>query len=58
MRWTLTGVEDGGTLLVFDHTGFAEAGPMYRTVTLGWAQMLLHLKEYLESGRPTPFFTL
>ena len=31
---------------------------MYRTVTLGWAQMLLRLKEYLETGRPVPFFTL
>jgi uncharacterized protein YndB with AHSA1/START domain len=57
VRWTLRGTDDG-TLVVFDHTGFAEAGPMYRTVTLGWAQMLLHLKEYLESSRPVPFFTL
>ncbi len=48
VRWTLSGAPDG----------FAEAGPMYRIVTLGWAQMLLRLKSYLESGQPTPFFTL
>ena len=57
VRWTLSGAGDG-TLVVFDHIGFAEAGPMYRTVTLGWAQMLLRLKEYLETSRPVPFFTL
>jgi hypothetical protein len=30
---------------------------MFRMVTLGWAQMLLRLKEYLDSGQPVPFFS-
>jgi hypothetical protein len=30
---------------------------MFRVVTLGWAQMLLRLKGYTESGTPEPFFT-
>jgi hypothetical protein len=42
---------------VFDHTGFADKEGMFRVVTLGWAQMLLRLKGYAESGTPAPFFT-
>jgi uncharacterized protein YndB with AHSA1/START domain len=57
IRWTLSPTE-GGTLVVFDHTGFAEVDAEYRTVTLGWAQMVLHLKKNLETGEPTPFFSL
>jgi hypothetical protein len=30
---------------------------MFRIVTLGWAQMLLQLKQYLDSGQPAPFFS-
>jgi hypothetical protein len=29
---------------------------MFRIVTVGWAQMLLSLKDYLESGERKPFF--
>jgi uncharacterized protein YndB with AHSA1/START domain len=57
VRWSLT-PSDGATLLLLDHDGFAEVGTMYRMVTMGWAQMLTHLKKYLESGQPTPFFTI
>jgi hypothetical protein len=32
-------------------------GEVFRIVTLGWAQMLLHLKQCLDSGQPTPFFS-
>jgi hypothetical protein len=39
---------------VFDHTGFAGKEGMFRVVTLGWAQMLQRLKEYAQSGTPTP----
>jgi uncharacterized protein YndB with AHSA1/START domain len=55
VRWTLQ-ESDGGTLVVFDHTGFAEVGPMFRIVTLGWAQMLERLQRYLASGAPVPYF--
>jgi hypothetical protein len=30
---------------------------MFRIVTLGWAQMLLQLKQSLDSGQPAPFFS-
>ena len=39
-----------------DHTGFAAVDDMFRIVTVGWAQMLLSLKAYLESGVRKPFF--
>jgi hypothetical protein len=44
--------------LSFDHTHteFAAKDEMFRNVTLGWAQMLLRLKQYLESGTPNPYF--
>jgi hypothetical protein len=47
----------GGTRILLDHTGFAQVDEMFRIVTLGWAQMLLHLKQYLDSGQPAPFFS-
>lgn len=43
------------TRILFDHTGFAEAGEMYRIVTFGWGQVLAHLARYLESGKAAPF---
>lgn len=55
VRWTLQDA-DGGTLVLFDHTGFAETGTMVRVVTMGWAQMLLRLQQYLATGEPAPFF--
>jgi hypothetical protein len=45
VRWTLVPGPDGGTLVLLDHTGFAAVDTMYRMVTLGWAQMILRLKE-------------
>jgi uncharacterized protein YndB with AHSA1/START domain len=56
VRFTLEPTPDGGTLVVFDHTGFAEVDEMFRRVTMGWSQMLLQLKQYTESGEPAPFF--
>jgi uncharacterized protein YndB with AHSA1/START domain len=48
--------EDGGSVLRFDHLGFSEVNDMFRIVTVGWAQVLGHLKVYAETGTPTPFF--
>jgi len=56
VRWTLRPGAESGTLVVFDHTGFAAVDEMFRIVTLGWAQMVLRLKDNLESGKPVPFF--
>jgi uncharacterized protein YndB with AHSA1/START domain len=56
VRWTLEAAP-AGTRLVFDHTGFATKEGMFRVVTLGWAQMLLRLRDYAQTGSPTPFFS-
>jgi uncharacterized protein YndB with AHSA1/START domain len=55
VRWTLSPAPDG-TRILFDHTGFAAIDEAYRIVTLGWAQMLLRLKQYAETGAPNPYF--
>ena len=55
VRWTLHRTPDG-TRVVFDHTGFAAIDEIYRIITLGWAQMLLRLKQYAETGTRTPYF--
>jgi uncharacterized protein YndB with AHSA1/START domain len=57
VRFALEAAPDGGTLVVFDHNGFAEVDAMFRRVTMGWAQMLLRLKQYVEGGEPVPFFS-
>jgi len=55
VRWTLQPTLDG-TLVLLDHNGFAEVDPMFRIVTLGWAQLLLRLRDYLQTGTPAPMF--
>ena len=47
---------DGATLVRFDHTGWQDADDMVRIVTFGWGQILPRLKQYAETGRPSPFF--
>ncbi|MEU4096182.1 SRPBCC domain-containing protein [Streptomyces sp. NPDC026673] len=49
---------EGGTVVRFDHTGFAEIDDMFREVTMGWAGMFARLREYVETGTPVPYFTL
>jgi hypothetical protein len=41
-----------------DHAGFASVDDMFRTVTVGWPQMLLSLKAYVETGAQAPFFNI
>ena len=48
---------DGGVVVRLDHAGFPAVDDMFRIVTVGWAQMLLSLKAYLESGVRKPFFS-
>jgi uncharacterized protein YndB with AHSA1/START domain len=52
------GIEKAGDAVVvrLDHAGFPAVDDMFRIVTVGWAQMLLSLKAYLESGQRRPFF--
>jgi uncharacterized protein YndB with AHSA1/START domain len=55
IHWILQPSGDG-TLVVFDHTGWGEIDTMFRIVTLGWAQMIMALKRYAETGEADPFF--
>lgn len=47
---------DTGVVVRFDHAGFPALDDRFRIVTVGWAQMLLSLKAYLETGIRKPFF--
>jgi len=53
--WAVEAVGDDAVVRL-DHTGFAEVDDMFRIVTVGWAQMLVSLKAYLETGVRKPFF--
>jgi uncharacterized protein YndB with AHSA1/START domain len=57
LRFSLEPAPQGGTRILLDHTGFAQVDEMFRIVTLGWVQMLLQLRQYLDSGQPAPFFS-
>jgi uncharacterized protein YndB with AHSA1/START domain len=53
--WGFEGT-DAGVVVRLSHEGFAAVDDMFRIVTVGWAQMLLSLKAYLETGARKPFF--
>jgi uncharacterized protein YndB with AHSA1/START domain len=55
VTWDIESTGDHA-LVRLDHTGFAEVDDMFRTVTVGWSQMLLCLKAYVETGVRAPFF--
>jgi activator of Hsp90 ATPase-like protein len=59
IRWDLADVPDAsGTRLLFSHRDFDPDNEVIPIVTPAWAQIVLHLKSYAETGRPTPFFRL
>jgi hypothetical protein len=45
-----------GTRLQFAHAGYEPDNPVIPIVTPAWAQILLRLKGYAETGTPQPFF--
>lgn len=55
VTWSVEPTEKGAVVRL-DHTGFPAVDDMFRIVTVGWSQMLLSLKAYLESGARKPFF--
>ena len=57
IRWELTDNPDAaGTRLQFNHGGYAPDNPVIPIVTPAWAQIILRLKAYAETGQPQPFF--
>lgn len=49
--------ERPGTRVQFVHGGYEPDNPVIPIVTLAWAQILLRLKGYVETGNPQPFFS-
>lgn len=53
VTWRLTPVR-GGTQVVFNHDGFAQADRRYEITRAWWEHFLTSLKSYLETGKGTP----
>ncbi len=57
IRWDLAENPDApGTRLQFSHRDYAPDNPVIPIVTPAWAQIILRLKGYAESGDRQPFF--
>jgi len=57
IRWQAGPNPDGpGTRLMFIHDGYEPDNPVIPIVTPAWAQILLRLKGYAETGTRQPFF--
>ena len=55
MAYEIVDRPEDGTVLNFDHTGFATVDGV-RDWTIGWATKMLALKNYAVTGDPNPFF--
>jgi uncharacterized protein YndB with AHSA1/START domain len=57
IRWDLTDNPDAtGTRLLFRHGGYDPDNPVIPIVTPAWAQIILRLKGYAETGQRQAFF--
>ena len=57
IRWRVDdGDDEPGSRLMFSHEGFDPANEVIPIITPAWAQIILRLKEYAETGNPNPFF--
>jgi hypothetical protein len=57
IRYDVADNPDGrGTRLLFSHRDYEPDNPVIPIVTPAWAQILLRLKGYAETGKPQPFF--
>jgi hypothetical protein len=57
IRWDIQpNRERPGTRLLFSHRGYDPDNPVIPVVTPAWAQIVLRLKGYAETGKPQPFF--
>ena len=58
IRWRVERNPDGpGSRVHFEHGGYEPDNPVIPIVTPAWAQIILRLKDYAETGRPDPFFS-
>jgi len=57
IRWDMSDNPDGpGTRLLFSHRDYAPDNPVIPIVNPAWAQIILRLKGYAETGATQPFF--
>jgi hypothetical protein len=57
VRWDIGPNPDGpGTRLLFSHRDYDPDNPVIPIVTPAWAQIIVRLKGYAESGERQPFF--
>jgi uncharacterized protein YndB with AHSA1/START domain len=58
VRWDLGDRDDGkpGTRLLFSHRDYEPDNPVIPIVTPAWAQIIMRLKGYAETGTRQPFF--
>jgi hypothetical protein len=57
IRWMVQPNPDRpGTRLGFSHRDFEPDNPVIPIITPAWAQIILRLKGYAETGTPQPFF--
>jgi hypothetical protein len=58
IRWDLSDAPElpGGTRLLFSHRDYEPDNPVIPIVTPAWAQIILRLKTYTESGQRQPYF--
>lgn len=57
ITWNLTGTRQG-TRVEFSHSGFPEGEPEIPMISETWGILMTRLKDYAETGKPNPFFTV
>ncbi|MFF7442082.1 SRPBCC domain-containing protein [Streptomyces sp. NPDC008122] len=57
ISWALTETP-AGTRVAFSHSGFPEAESEIPVISETWGLLMTRLKDYAETGRPNPFFTV
>jgi uncharacterized protein YndB with AHSA1/START domain len=57
VRWEIADNPDrDGTRVVMTHAGFDPDNPVVGIVTMGWGEILTHLRAFAERGEPQPYF--
>ena len=57
LSFRLTPTEDGGTVLEFAHRDWQSARDDLPRANTVWGHLMFDLRDYVESGKPAPFFT-
>ena len=59
ITWRLDDLpESGGTRLLFLHADWQDGDPGLPPAAFTWGQLMVRLKDYAETGKPQPLFTV